>query len=242
MVAGMPECPSTGDAEGAKRTRDRYSVVGLEPALDFALPLAVAGGPRIVGTYPARDVDGAGRAPAGPFRTTPRPRAAARFLPPRLLGAWCRSTVPGGRSSARLAVARPTAGIRPSGIPGRGLLARLLAGWCALWIARTFGRTRPSPDGVVESSNLPVAGRHAKTVPNMAPPYVPFGRVFQPVFRLRRPNTPRMIAAGCRKKVRGYCMWRPRPLQYGARSSRLSTLPVGFRGRTSVKATDVGHL
>jgi hypothetical protein len=162
MVAGVPDWPSTGDAEGAERTRDRYAVVGLEPALDLALPLVVAGGPRIVGEYPARDVDGAGRAPAVPLRTTRGPRAAARFLISRPLGAWCRSTVPGGRSSARLAVALPTGGFRRSGIPGRGPLVGLGARRSALGVARTFGRTRPSPDGVVESSNLPVAGRHAK--------------------------------------------------------------------------------
>ena len=37
-------------------------------------------------------------------------------------------------------------------------------------------------------------------------------------------------------------MLRSRSTQYGWRSSRLSTLPDGLRGSTSMKSTDVGHL
>ena len=39
-----------------------------------------------------------------------------------------------------------------------------------------------------------------------------------------------------------YLIWRLAPSQYGARSSRLSSLPDGLRGSTSAKSTDFGSL
>lgn len=191
MVAGVPEWPGTGDAEWAKCARNRYSLVGLEPTLGFALPLVVAGVSRIVGEDPAGDVRSAARASAVPSRTTPGSRATA------VVRASSRSTVTGVRSSTRAVVAWPTGGVPASQVPGQGLIAGLVARWFGLRVARALVGTWPDPDGVVESSNLAAAGRHRKTVPNPAPLHVQTGRDSQPALRSGCHSAP-----PCRPSVR----------------------------------------
>jgi hypothetical protein len=55
-------------------------------------------------------------------------------------------------------------------------------------------------------------------------------------------NGPLQIRDAALDRVWAQLMRRSFPAQYGSRSSRLSTLPVGLRGRVSTKSTDVGHL